>query len=58
MPTVLSLFSGVGTFDYGFQQAGWGDVPGVKESDRYRFMGNGGTSLVLKWLAERIRVWL
>lgn len=23
MPTVLSLFSGVGTFDYGFQQAGW-----------------------------------
>lgn len=33
---------------------GWTDVNGMADSHRYRFMGNGGTSLVLKWLAERM----
>lgn len=33
---------------------GWGDVPGIGEKDRYRFMGNGGAAPVLRWIAGRM----
>ncbi|QLG11765.1 DNA (cytosine-5-)-methyltransferase (plasmid) [Deinococcus sp. D7000] len=33
---------------------GWGDVDGMADSHRYRFMGNGGAAPVLRWIAERM----
>ena len=33
---------------------GWTDVNGMADTHRYRFMGNGGTSFVLRWIAGRM----
>lgn len=34
---------------------GWTALPGMADSHRYRFMGNGGAAPVLRWIGERMK---